>query len=207
MNAELLEWIGYSASAIIAFSMFMTSIVKFRWINFVGAALFSLYGFLLGSLPVGILNGIIALTDIYYLFSFYTRKDVFEVLEVNPQNRYMQRFIQYYIDDIHGFLPNYQYTPTPQTVSYLILRNMAVAGIFVAQKTDEQTISVELDYVIREYRDFKNGKYVYFWLSNNLANHGFTAVYANGDSPKYIKYLKLLGFTPAQNNKFVKYLK
>lgn len=207
MNPEVLEWIGYIASAIIAFSMFMTSIVKFRWINFVGGALFSLYGFLLGSLPVGILNGIIAVTDLYYLYTFYSRKDVFEVLEVRPQNRYMQRFIDYHIDDIHGFLPNYQYTPTPQTISYLILRNMAVAGIFIAQKTDEQNISVELDYVIREYRDFKNGKYVYFWLSNNLAKSGITKVWSNGDSPKYIKYLKLLGFTEIQDNKFVKELK
>lgn len=206
MNTQLLEWIGYAASVIVALSMLMTSIVKFRWINFVGAGLFSLYGFLIGSLPVGILNGIVALTDLYYLFSFYSRRDVFEVLEVTPKNRFLQRFLNYYEHDIHRFVPNFHYDPSTQSISYLVLRNMAVAGVFVAKQIDDHTIEVELDYVIREYRDFKNGKFVYYWLGQNLVNQGFTTVYAHGGNQQYLKYLKMLGFKKVNDSRFVKYL-
>ena len=72
MLTNILPWIGYTASVIIVLSMMMNSIVKFRWINLFGALLFSTYGFLIGAIPVGILNGIIVLVDIYYLIFYCT---------------------------------------------------------------------------------------------------------------------------------------
>ncbi|MEZ5149235.1 MAG: hypothetical protein R2759_19740 [Bacteroidales bacterium] len=50
MELSVLEWIGYMASGIIALSMTMSSIVKFRWINLVGAGTFATYGFLIGAI-------------------------------------------------------------------------------------------------------------------------------------------------------------
>ena len=76
MEINILQWIGYAASVIIALSMTMNSIVKFRWINLCGAITFSTYGFLIGALPVGFLNGFIVSVDIYYLF-----KILFAVLD------------------------------------------------------------------------------------------------------------------------------
>ena len=75
MNSELLQWVGYAASAVIAISLAISSIVKFRWLNLVGALVFSIYGFLIGAIPVGILNGIIAIVDIYYLVIIYGKGD------------------------------------------------------------------------------------------------------------------------------------
>ena len=66
MEINFLQWIGYAASIIIALSMTMNSIVKFRWINLCGAFTFSTYGFLIGAYPVGILNGFIVLVDIIF---------------------------------------------------------------------------------------------------------------------------------------------
>ncbi|HPG32490.1 MAG TPA: hypothetical protein PLM34_01460, partial [Lentimicrobium sp.] len=82
MDTNLLEWVGYLASVIIAASMTMNSILKFRWINLAGAVTFSMYGFLIGAWPVGFLNGFIAVVDIYYLYQIYSKKEVFEILEV-----------------------------------------------------------------------------------------------------------------------------
>ncbi len=67
MEINILEWIGYAASVIIALSMTMNSIVKFRWINLAGAITFSAYGFLIGALPVGFLNGFIVCVDIFFI--------------------------------------------------------------------------------------------------------------------------------------------
>ena len=43
----MIEWIGYIASIVIATSMLMNSLLKLRWINLVGAILFSTYGFII----------------------------------------------------------------------------------------------------------------------------------------------------------------
>ena len=54
----LIELIGYTASVILVISMMMSSFVKLRIVNLVGAFLFSVYGFIIGSYPVGFLNRI-----------------------------------------------------------------------------------------------------------------------------------------------------
>ena len=85
MEINVLEWIGYIASVIVAVSLAMTSIVKFRWVNLIGAATFSIYGFLIGALPVGFLNGFIAIIDIYFLYTIYSKKEVFETNETSKE--------------------------------------------------------------------------------------------------------------------------
>jgi len=100
MTADVLQWIGYLASTIIVVSMTMSSIVKFRWVNLIGALLFSIYGFLIGAIPVGVLNGIIVLVDLYYLFTIYSKKEVFEILEINAESEYLKRFLSFHNDKI-----------------------------------------------------------------------------------------------------------
>jgi hypothetical protein len=206
MNSELLQWFGYAASVIIALSMTMSSIVKFRWINLAGALIFSIYGFLIGALPVGFLNGFIVLVDIYYLIEIYGKREIFEILEVRPDNRYLIRFIEFHIDEIQRFFPGFTYKPDMNTVSFFILRNMSVAGLYLAHRENDNVLKVGLDYVIPEYRDFKNGKYVYLRLKNKFIADGFSKVMAEGNSVNYVKYLKKLGFKENSNGMFVREL-
>lgn len=206
MSMEVLQWIGYVASIIIAISMTMSSIVKFRWINMVGALSFSVYGFMIGALPVGILNGFIVLVDIYYLVEIYGKKEVFEILEIRPENRYLIRFIEYHNVEIQKFFPGFSYKPDMNTVSFFILRNMAVAGLYLAHREDGNVLKVGLDYVIPDYRDFKNGKYVYLRLKDKFIEQGFTKVMTEGNSIEYIKYLEKLGFKEDSNGMFEKEL-
>jgi len=70
-NIALIEYVGYLASILIGVSMFMKDIVKLRFINLVGAILFTVYGFIIKSYPVAIVNLIISFTNIYYLFKIY----------------------------------------------------------------------------------------------------------------------------------------
>lgn len=202
MNAQILEWVGYIASVIIAISLAVSSIVKFRWLNLVGALAFSIYGFLIGAIPVGVLNGIIALVDVYYLFQIYGRKDVFETLEIRPENYYLIRFLEYHNEEIQKFFPGFEYKPDMNTVSFFILRNMAVAGLFLAHREEGNVLKVGLDYVIPEYRDFKNGKYVYLRLRDRFIKAGFTKVITEGNSIEYIKYLEKLGFKENEDRMF-----
>ncbi|MFP4556750.1 MAG: hypothetical protein ACLFNU_07755 [Bacteroidales bacterium] len=193
-DISILEWIGYLASVIIALSMAMSSIVKFRVINLIGAALFSTYGFLIGSLPVGILNGFIVAVDIYYLISIFSKKEVFETLEIRNDNRYLLRFLSFHDSEIQKYFPGFTYKPEVNTVSFFILRNMSVAGVFLAHRHEENILKVGLDFVIPEYRDFKNGRFVYNNLRNKFIEAGFTKVVASKSSKHHEKYLKKLGF-------------
>jgi hypothetical protein len=194
MEISILEWIGYIASITIAVSMAMSSIVKFRLINLAGAILFSTYGFLIGALPVGILNGFIVAVDIYYLLGIFAKKEVFEILEVRPENRYLIRFLSFHNHDIQNFFPGFTYKPEINTVSFFILRNMIVAGVFLAHRQNDNELKVGLDYVVPDYRDFKNGEFVYFNLRDKFIEAGFSRVIAGKSSPKHEKYLKQLGF-------------
>lgn len=194
MEFDFLTFLGYFASGVIAISMTMSSIVKFRVINLLGATSFSIYGFLIGAIPVGVLNAFIASVDIYFLYSIYSYKDVFETLEVKNDNRYLIRFLEYYNDDIQKYFPGFTYKPEMNTYSFLILRNMSVAGVFLAHQSEENVLCVGLDYVTPQYRDFKNGRYIYKRLANRFAGLGYKKVISPAWSKEYALYLKKLGF-------------
>ncbi len=203
MDISLLEWIGYVASAIIAISMTMSSIVKFRLINLAGAAMFSVYGILIGAMPVAFLNGFIVVVDLYYLYGIFSKKEVFETLEVRSDNRYLLRFLKFHQDDIEKFFPGFSYAPGKDTVSFFVLRDMSVAGLFLAHPTAKNVLFVDLDYVIPEYRDFKNGKFVYHRLRHRFASAGFDTVVTRGHAPRHRKYLKKLGFAEQSDGRFM----
>ncbi|WP_310558341.1 hypothetical protein [Flavobacterium sp.] len=206
MQIDFLQWIGYLASIVIMVSMTMSSIIKFRWINISGALLFSIYGFLIGAIPVGILNSIIVLVDIYYLVTIYSKKETFEILEINAESEYLKRFLSFHNDRIQKILPGFSYNPNMNTVSFFILRNMSVAGLFLAHRENEAALHVGLDYVLPEYKDFKNGKYVYFKLKQKFVDAGYTSIVAKGNNLNYFKYLKKLGFKEVRPGVFTKEL-
>lgn len=195
MTETLLAWVGYLASGVIVLSMMMSSIIKFRWINLVGALLFSIYGFLIGAIPVGVLNGIIVLVDAYYLWQIYRKTEVFEILEIKAKSDYLKRFLAFHNERIQSYSPGFVYEPDKNTVCFFILRNMAVAGLFIARRENETILNVQLDLVLPEYKDFKNGQYVYFQLRDQFVAAGYKTVIAQGNNQNYFSYLKKLGFT------------
>lgn len=73
------EIIGYVASVLVAISLMMRSVLKLRVINLLGAAVFTLYGLLIGAYPVAVMNLFIVLIDLYYLREFMTKKGYFSL--------------------------------------------------------------------------------------------------------------------------------
>ncbi len=197
MNFDTLEMIGFIASVIIAISMTMNSIVRFRWINLAGAGIFAVYGLLISAYPVALLNGFIVLVDIYYLAAIYGKKHFFETLETKGDDEYLLRFVEFYRKDIELFFPGFVYKPEMNTVCFFVLRNMAVAGLVLAHRTEDNNLHVGLDFVVPEYRDYKNGRFVYQILKENFQNAGINKIVAEAKSPKHVKYLKELGFKPS----------
>ena len=207
MNSDFLTLFGYFASGIIALSMTMNSIVKFRWINLAGALSFSTYGYLIDAIPVMALNGFIASVDIFYLYRIYSKKELFSTLEVRGDNKYLLKFLDFHNKEIQKFFPGFSYNPEKNTVSFFVLRNMNVAGIFLAHREDGHTLKVGLDYVVPQYRDYKNGHFIYHRLRDRFLKDGFEKVLVKSNSRRHSKYLKKLGFSETGENLFVKKLK
>lgn len=190
---DILEIVGYIASGIIALSMTMNSIVKFRWINLIGAGTFAVYGYIINAYPVGILNSFIAAVDIFYLIRIYSRKDLFSILEVLKNSNYLIKYLEFHEKEIQKFFPGFQYKPQLNTISYYILRNMTVAGVFLAH-AEGDILKVGLDYVGPEYRDYQNGKYIYHRLKDRIKEAGFKTIRTYGYSAAHVRYLKKMGF-------------
>ncbi len=204
---DTLQIIGYAASVIIAASMTLNSIVKFRWVNLAGAAVFTAYGILIKAYPVAFLNGFIVLTDLFYLFRIYNKKELFTTLEVRGSNKYLLSFLKFYDKDIQKFFPGFDYKADLNTVSFFILRNMNVAGIFLAHKIDSKTLKVGLDFVVPQYRDYKNAKFVYKRIRNRFINDGIEQIMVFPQSANHIKYLKKIGFENLEDGNYLKILK
>ena len=101
------EIIGYLGSLLVALSLSMKNIRYLRRINFFGAFTFSIYGLLIGAFPVFVLNGYIAIIDIYFLVKMYNTKENFKLVPVlDKKHLYLKEFLAFYADDIAIYFPN-----------------------------------------------------------------------------------------------------
>jgi len=201
---DYFQIVGWIATAIVATSMLQNSFVKFRWVNLFGAATFAAYGFLIEAYPIALLNTFIFGTDAYYLIKIYGKKEQFKVLEMRSNSQYIFSFLEFHDKDIQKFFPGFTYKPEMNTVSFFILRDMAVAGVFLAHKTDDSTIRVGLDFVIKEYRDYKNARYVFHRLNPIFAEQGIENIEVLPQSFEHMKYLRKMGFVKNEEGWFSK---
>ncbi len=188
-----LELIGYSGSILIAISLMMKSLLRLRVINLLGAAVFVLYGVLIGAYPVALLNGLIVLIDLYYLIQMWQQKDYFTLLEVSPQGAYLRAFIAFYKTDIAAIFPDYAHDPQPGQAALFVLRNMVPAGLLILEPNGAQA-RVLLDYVIPGYRDFRIGKFLFEEHADYFTRRGITRLIASAGVGHHARYLERMGF-------------
>ena len=202
MDIDIYEYIGYAASIIVAVSMTFNSIVKFRVVNLIGAAVFAIYGLLIDAYPVAVMNGFIVLVDVYYLIIVYSKKQVFEVLDVENNDSFLEKFLNFNHKDIAEIFPEFNFEARSSSINYLVLRNMTVAGVFLGSKEDGETIKVDLDYVTSEYRDYKNGRFVIDALKDNFKSKGYKQVVTRSSGKGHDIYLRKLGFSKVSQDQF-----
>ncbi|MCH7724534.1 MAG: hypothetical protein IIC76_14530 [Bacteroidetes bacterium] len=200
MNRRInsMEWqeiVGYTGSVLIAFSLMMKNIVRLRKVNLFGASTFAIYGLLVNVYPVLVLNSFIALVDIYYLIDIYRKKDAFSLMPVlDPKHPYLNKFLDFYSDDIKKFSPDFNRYKIEEANYYFILRNLVPVGIFIYKVRSSDEAEILLDYAIPDYRDLKNAKYLYYAASEFLKEKGIKILIAKSEVDKHKNYLKRVGF-------------
>lgn len=200
MKINYLELIGYLASAFVLASMLMSSVVKLRVINLTGALLFSIYGFLIDSLPVGIMNACIVVANGYHLSKMTQSKENFSLIQLKDDSLYLKKFITFYKKDIEKFFETFVFDQSKYLYSFLFLRNTTVAGILLCEKYDDNTLIIDIDYVIPKYRDLKIGKYIYKNQTQFFKEKGFNRLLILPKTPEHERYAKFMGFE--QQNEF-----
>ena len=198
LELSAVDLFGYSASALIAYSLTRSSIVKLRWYNLFGASSFCIYGIIIGALPVAILNGFIAITNLIFLRRMFLQaKQHFSVLEVSRPSNYVDFFLDYHKEEIAALFPRFFNTAQQKhRLFFFMMENTEVVGVLSGKTVTNNIFVVDFDFVIPAYRDCKLGEFVLGAgqeLQNLLQDK---TIVATADSLIHESYLERLGFQP-----------
>lgn len=190
-----LSLLGYAASLLIATSLLMRSIVRLRIINLAGAATFSVYGFLIGAYPVGILNLMTATINIVQLIRLQRRREIFRILDIRPNAPYLHYFLDFQAADIRRFFPAFHYDSSEDgnRLALLVLRDLVPAGLLLG-RIDGSRLDVDLDYVVPQYRDLKVGRFLFHDEADYFRNLGIREIVSTADTNVHAEYLERMGF-------------
>jgi len=67
VNSWWFQAIGWIGSALVVFSLVQSNLVRFRWLNFAGATISTIWNFLAGVWPFVAMNAAIMVIDVYWL--------------------------------------------------------------------------------------------------------------------------------------------
>lgn len=71
---DYVELLGYAATALVAGSFLLKDLLKLRAVNAAGAVGFIIYGTLIGSMPVVLLNLFVGGVNGYYIWRYFQTK-------------------------------------------------------------------------------------------------------------------------------------
>lgn len=195
---SVIDLIGYLGSVLVAVSLMMNSLVRLRWINLVGALAFSLYGLLVGAYPVFIVNGFIALVDVWYLVRMRRDREFFSLLEIaRVDNVYLQYFLNFHAQDIARFFPAFDLETLDDAQVVFILRDLNPAGLVVFTEEDD-AVHLHLDYALPQYRDLRCGRFFLEQWTPKWRALGLARILSPAQAKPHGAYLKRLGFRPSQ---------
>ncbi|MDD3859339.1 MAG: hypothetical protein PHW83_04015 [Bacteroidales bacterium] len=130
----------------------------------------------------------------YYFFSIYKAKQSkvsINLLEVEFDNNYIIEFIKNYKKDIYNYFPFYK--PEQSHRCFLLMRDMNLAGIFIADIKDD-IMTIEVDYTKPIYRDKEIGNYIYKQNPGNFKKLGVNQLRAKSYHKGHSKFLIQMGF-------------
>lgn len=210
MQQFLIQLPGYLAFVFLAISLWVTTDLKFRWINSLGCLCFVLYGLIINAYPIVLTNCVLLAINIYFLFKIYRRKEKFDLVEFKKDAALIPKFLSFYNTDIKAYFPAFEMTDNADVIKFVVLRDIVVANIFVANVDSEGNAFVQINYTIPKYRDFKVGRFLFdegkeFLQARGIKKIIYTEVY----NPDHEKFIKVMGFKKEiinNNNCYIKYL-
>ena len=138
-----IDLLGYVGSFIILVSLTMKSIVKLRWINAFGSAVFVAFAFLTRSTPTIVMNfGIIAIDLWYVLRLTHSRKD-YRLVKAERGSAYLEFFYQMHQAEIDVIFGDEAFVEA-KGFSYFVCDN-EIAGLFAWKENTQISDSFRED--------------------------------------------------------------
>jgi len=198
------EIFGYCASAIIAYSLTRSSIVRLRSINLLGASSFCIYGIIINAYPVALLNGFIALTNVYFLSRLLLNTQrQFSILKVARPSNYVDFFLDYHQQEIKHLFPRFMRDAMNDNRDYFFLTERTeVVGMLSGYAKDAENYVVDFDFVIPAYRDCRLGHFTLGHGQELARKFNYKNIVALADSYEHEAYLSNIGFSPKKNGRW-----
>jgi hypothetical protein len=183
--------IGYLASAFLALSLLVNNDLKFRWLNLFGCLSFIIYGVLINAIPIVLTNALLLFINVIYLVKIYSRKEDFDLVEFDADDKIIEKFLAYYAKDIQDYFPEFHWNEKA-SIRFMVLRDMAIANIFIATINEKGEGLVEINYTVPKFRDYKVGRFIFekentFLLSKGIHLLVYKKVYNKGHEEFLIK--------------------
>jgi hypothetical protein len=201
MLTRMIEAVGYLGSALVITSLLMTRILRLRVISLMGSTAFLMYGLLIGSVPIVITNVVIMGINITFLWRATRVTERFSLLEVRPDSRYLEEFLQFHHEDILVHQPDWNGEVADSELTALVLRDMQPAMAIVG-RVGKGTMELRLDYAIPRFRDYRMGQFLYDSNAGFFLDKQITTISASGQTVPHAKYLKRMGFAETETGRY-----
>lgn len=204
----LTQVLGYLAFLFLAVSLLVNNDIKFRWINSLGSLSFVLYGILINAFPIVLTNGVLLIINIYFLFKIYRRQEKFDLVEFTKDASLVPKFMAFYQKDIKSYFPDFNIEERAGEIKFVVLRDIVIANIFVAEVDDNGNAFVKINYTVPKYRDYKVGRFLFDEGKTFLQAKGIKKlIYTKVHNLNHEKFIKAMGFIKEPFGNSICYMK
>lgn len=201
-----LEIIGWVGSALVVLSLMQARVLRFRWLNFVGAVIATGYNAVIEVWPFAAMNGAIALIDAYWLWRLYREAhdgEVYQVVAVAPCEAYLAHVLRVNAADIAATHPDFDPDATGDARrAWLVERGDETVGVVVVSLAGGTAV-VNLDWVSPRFRDFTPGEFVHR-DSGIFTALGVDRLVVPASEAADRTYLKRMGYAPDGDGAWVR---
>ena len=196
----VIELVGYIGSALVLVSFLMSSVIRLRVINTIGAVIYVIYAMIIHSYPTALMNVVLVGINIYYLVQLKKDDRHFDLIEGTEDENFLEYFLKYYKQDMMTCFPGLDLEARGNK-AYMVCCDATPAGVVLGNAKEDGTLEVLLDYSTPTYRDCSVGKFLY----GKLPERGIHKMVFAGEPGKHEDYLQKMGFVK-EDGRYVKKL-
>ncbi len=123
----------------------------------------------------------------------------FKYITINSNDDRIQTFFDQYLNDIEFFFPDFDIEEISFAEIELMIIDDQLCGILIYQDKGEE-MHIELDYVIKEFRNLGIGQSYIPYLFYQFKKAGYKEVYAKTGNERHKLYLNTLGFNSSKSH-------
>lgn len=201
-----MEMFGYFAALLLVISFSLRSIIWQRWFNIIGCFCLAAYGMMIDATPIVVLNFYLVGMNLIQLWLIYTEPVHFRMMSSPISGIYVQDFLERNLDDIKEFFPEFALDNDKEYIAMMIHRNLTMVGLLICHRTEENTVDVDLDFVLPPYRDMEAGRFIFHRNAAFFRELGIFKIISKPGGARHTAYLQEVGFLAMAPDRMVFYV-